>query len=344
MKKNVKIIIIALICAILVFDTLKINRLQNRIDNLDRSINNEMNVINNNIDSIYGNVHDMLEKEANQLAVSKWEYVDINIENRTAEIKCTIVPKTYKPDVTKATIRCNGLDYDLRYENNQYTTTINVPLFARNEISQVNMNDNGTIRTQEMDWILEPRYEVLPLSYAGMGGKATGKPGNGEYVWSPQYSVHINIEGKAIDYQIKSIDFVEVLDGKEISRTPIDLSQTGQSSYAEALKKNNQPVPEYVEQRANEVGNTNYQGPVQFLYYLDKEYHIKNGSMLEFYIDVVDGYGLRYRSFVECMAAKENQPDEERMEQKAGYVFAEPVIIFDEKGNRIFELEPDLFK
>ena len=66
--------------------------------------------------------------------------------------------------------------------------------------------------------------------------------------------------------------------------------------------------------------------------------------MLEFYIDVVDGYGLRYRSFVDCMAAKDNQPDEERMEQKAGYIFAEPVIIFDETGNRIFELEPDLFQ
>ena len=44
-------------------------------------------------------------------------------------------------------------------------------------------NDNGTIRTQEEDWVIEPRYEALLLSYAGMGGSATGKPGNDEYIW-----------------------------------------------------------------------------------------------------------------------------------------------------------------
>lgn len=339
MKNKTTTIIAIIACALLIFDSFKIMRMQNEIDNLRSNLNNETNAVSREISSIYANVQDMLDKEASQLSSAEWEYGNIDVEQRTAEIKCRVVPKVYNPESTKATIVCDGLEYDMQYENNQYVATIELPLFGKNEFSQVKLNDNGTIRTEELNWILEPRYEVLPLSYAGMGGKATGKPGNGEYVWSPQYSVHINIEGKAIDYQIKSIDFVEVLDGKESSRTPIDLSQAGQKSYVEALEKSNQPVPEYAAQSTN----ANYHESVQFLYYLDKEYHIKNGSMLEFYIDVVDGYGLRYRSFVDCMATKDNQPDEERMEQKAGYIFAEPVIIFDEAGNRIFELEPGLF-
>ena len=344
MKKNVLTIIAVVACALLAFDSIRIAGLKTEIDNLHSYVNNEISTVNSNINEVYGNVQDMLDKEANQLAISEWSYGEISVEKRTAQIICTMVPKVYTPGSTKLAITCDGKEYALDYSNNQYQTAIELPLFAQSEIAKVNMDDNGTIRTQELNWVIEPRYEVLPISYAGMGGSATGKPGMGEYIWSPQYAVNINIEGKK-EYQIKSVELVEVLDGKEINRTSVDLSREGQSTYKEAVRKSGQAVPDIPETRANEVGGTKYEGDLHFLYYLEEDFHIKNGSMLEFYVDVVDGYGLRYRSFVDCLAiTADGEPDDTRMEEKQGYSCAEPVLIFDAAGNKIFELESDLFQ
>lgn len=343
MKKNLSAFIAIIACVLLAFNTIKISTLQKEVDRLRSDLDDEIYTMNQNISDIYGDVQAMLEEEANQLAVSEWEYGEINVDNRTAEVICTVVPKVYTPDVTQAAIVCNGQEYVLTYANEKFTATIDLPLFDRNELNMVKLNDNGTIRTQELDWIIEPRYEALLLSYTGMGGSATGKPGNGEYIWSPEYGVTINIERKG-EFQLQSVELVEVLDGKEINRTPIDLSEEGQKAYQESLRKTGNPVPEFAS-RINEASGPSYEGSVHFIYYLDKDYHIPNGSMLELYVDVVDGNGLRYRSIAECLAVtSDGEPDDLRMEEKQMFSHAEAVLIFDEDGNVVYELEPDLFK
>lgn len=343
MKKNLSTIIAVAACVLLAFNSIKVIRLQEDLERLRSSMNNEIYTVNQNISSIYGDVQEMLEEEANQLAVSEWEYGDIHINSRSAEIICTVVPKVYTPEVTQAAIVCNGQEYALDYIDKQYTATIELPLFDRNEVSMVKLSDNGTIRTQKLDWIIEPRYEVLLLSYAGLGGSATSKLGKDEYIWLTEYAVTINIERKG-PFQVQSVELVEVLDGKEINRIPVDLSREGQEAYAEALLKTGKAVPEVVS-RGNEVTDMGFNGSANFVYFLDKDYHIPNGSMLELYVDVVDGNGLRYRSFVECMAVtKEGQLDELRMEEKQMYAFTEAIMIFDESGNVIYEMDPELFQ
>ena len=343
MKKNVSTIIAVIVCVILVFDTIRINRLQSEVNRLQSYLNSEINAVRRDNDSFYTYVQERLEKEADQLAVARWEYGEIDVEKRTAEVLCTIVPKTYDPAATKVSLTCNGTDYDLTYSNNCYTATIPLPLFGRNEITQVSMEDDGTIRTQETGWVIEPRYEVLPVIYAGMGGNASGWPKDGKYLWLPKYSVNINMECKT-EYQIRSVELVEILDGKEISRTPVDITPEGQNAYKESLRKSKVAIPE-TETRAQEVGGSYEAGDIHFIYCLDKAYEVEAGSMLEFFVDVTDGHGLRYRSFVDCLAIGENcQPDDLRMEGKQGYAFAEPVIIFDRDGNTLFEFAPELFR
>lgn len=343
MKMNLPTIIAIAACVLLVFNSIKVIRLQEELERLRSSMSDEIHTVNQNISSIYGDVQEMLEKEANQLAVSEGEYGDIHIDSRSAEIICTVVPKVHTPEVTQAAIVCNGQEYALTYTDEQYTAAIELPLFDRNEFSMVKLSDNGTIRTQELDWIIEPRYEALLLSYAGMGGSASGKPGKGEYIWSTEYAVTINIERKG-PFQVQSVELVEVLDGKEINRIPVNLSREGQEAYAEALQKTGEPVPEAASM-SNEITDIGFNGSANFIYFLDKDYHIPNGSLLEWYVDVVDGNGLRYRSFAECVAVtKDGQLDELRMEERQIYAFAEAILIFDESGNVIYEIDPKLFQ
>ena len=343
MKKNLSAVIAGIACVLLAFNSIKIIRLQEEIDRLRADMNDEIHMVSRNMDGIYGEVQDMLEEEADQLAISEWKYGDINIEERTAEIICTIVPKVYTPNHTQTAIVCNRQEYALPYTDGKYTASIEVPLFERSEANMVRLNDDGTIRTQELDWIIEPRYEALLLCHAGLGGSAAGKKGEGEYIWSPTGTVVIDIEGKR-EFQIQSAALVEVLDGKEVNRIPIDLSREGQEAYRDALSKTGEPVPEVASQAVNHDGSI-HESIVHFLYCLDKDYSIPNGGMLELYVDVVEEMGFRYRSFVECMAVTaEGKIDDLRMEEKQMYAFAEAVMIFDETGKVIFELNPELFR
>lgn len=338
MKKNLSSIFTVIMCVLFVLSMLQINSLKQEVSRLRTELDNEMYMVNENISEIYRNVQDMLEEESNQLAVSEWKYGEINIEARTAEVICTVTPKVYTPETTQANLVCNGQEWAMTYDDGQYVVKMELPLFERNEIVQVKLDDEGTIRTQQLGWVIEPRYEVLLLSYASMGGSATGTPDGEEYVWSTEYTVNIDVERKG-EFEIRSVELVEVMDGKEIGRIPIDISAEGQKDYAKNFSKKGEAVPEAVTE-FGKADSTNYNGYVNFIYFLDRDYHIPNGSMLELYVDVVDGNGLRYRSLGECIAITEDgEHDEPRMEEKRLYICAEPVMIFDEEGNVIYELE-----
>ncbi len=343
MKKNISTIISVITCFMLVICLLQISSLKQEISSLSYRLDREMNTMNNNISGIYEEVEDMLEEESNQLTTSDWQYGEINVKTCTAEVICTVIPKVYSPEVTQTSVIYNGTEAALVYADGRYTATFEIPLFETTEFTQVKLTDNGTIRTQELDWHISPRYEALLTSYAGIRGSAKSKQGDNESVWSPEYTVNINIERKG-EFQLQFVELVEILDGEEIGCIPIDISDAGQQKYADEIAKTGETVPEHLSKNGK-ADSSSYEGRVDFFYFLDKDYHIPNGSILELYIDVVDGNGLRYRSLAQCYAVTEDgEPDELRMEKMNLYVHAEPVLIFDDDGNVVFDVDSSLFK
>jgi len=340
MKKNAPMIVSIICCVLLVISLFQISNLRQEVSSLRSRLSNELDRVNNSVSGIYTEVRSMLEEEANQLSVSEWEYDEIDIKNRTAEVLCTIVPKVHTPGTTQASLVYDGQEAPMTYDNGAYTASLKLPLFEESRISQVMLNDGGTIRTQELDWYIAPRYEALPTSYAGMSGSATGKPGATAYTWSVEYSVHINVEQKG-EFSVRSMELVEILDGEEIGRIPVDISDAGQQAYAEAVAKAGEAIPENVTSGSSK----DYNGSANFLYYLEKEYAIPNGSELAIFVDVVDGNGLRYRSFAEGMAIGEDgQPDHSRTDEMRMFDFAEPLWIFDETGAVIYTIEEEYFR
>lgn len=342
MTKRISTVVAIIACVLLAFNTIKIISLQEELDKLRSDVNDEIHTVNQNVSDIYDHVQAMLEEENNQLSVSDWEYGEITVDTRTAEITCTVIPKIYTPGVTQGSIVCNGREYALTYADGQYITTIELPLFETSQVTQVKLNDNGTIRTQELNWQIAPRYEVLLNSYVGMGGSASGKPGDNEYLWSTEYTVNIDIQCQG-KFQVQSVEVVEVLDGEEIGRIPVDISNEGQDAYYKAFVEKGEAVPKNF--NTVEKESPVYNGQMSFLYYLNEDYHIPNGSMLELYVDVIDGNGLRYRSFAEAVAVDSNgKLDDARAEEKRKYSFAEPVFIFDSDGTVLYEIDPSLFR
>ena len=235
MKKLV-LVINVLMCAALIFCVVQINDLQNQVNNLRSAINSVDRHLSNDMSYIYQNVQDMLEEESNQLTVSDWEFGNINVDERTAEIICTVVPKEYNPNTTEAKLISDSAEYLMGYADGKYTTKMNVPLFETTEIEQVALVDNGTIRTQELDWEIQPRYEALIQVFANNSGEGRGTYGSEAYTLKTNITIRINIEKKGT-FKVEKIDLVEVMDGKEVNRIKVDLSNDAQREYADEIPR-----------------------------------------------------------------------------------------------------------
>lgn len=345
MKKNPSLIVSVISCILVVICLIQISGLKSEISSLRSTVNHMSSQTSNDISNIYGTVRDMMEEQTNQLTSSDWAYGEIDIDGRSAEVVCTVVPKVYNPDVTKAALLCNGEEVPMEYSNGQYTATLSLPLFDENKIEQVLFNDEGTVRTQTLDWYINPRYEALLNVYTGISGGGSSTPSNGEVVLKKDQTVNIHLERKG-GFQLRSVEIVEILDGEEIARIPVDMTLEGQQEYAQAAAKRGDAIPEKV--MASEVpamsDDITYAGSEHFIYDMNKEYKVPYGGMLEIYVDVVDGYGLRYRSFVDCNAFTENgEPDELREEELRLFAHGEPIYIFDEDGDVLFEVDKERF-
>lgn len=337
MKKLTKLINI-LICGVLIFGMYKISDLQHQVDNLRNSINNVDRHLRNDMNNIYSNVNNMLEEESNQLTTNKWEYNSIDIENKTAKISAIIIPKEFNPRVTKVKILNDNKEYSLDYINGEYVANIDIPLFDTTEFNQVQLYDNGTIRTQNLKWNINPRYEALVQTFVRFNGRSSTSYGK-EALWSPNGSINFDIEKKGT-FSIKTIELVEMMDGKEINRINVDITSAGQRKYAQELAKKGESMPEDLS------GDTSiYNGSANFIYPMKKEVKIPNGSEYVLYADIVDDNNLIHRSYIEYVpVTKDGNIDETKQEKFDMYRHSETHMILDENANILYEIDHDLFR
>ncbi|MBQ6895771.1 MAG: hypothetical protein IJN69_01000, partial [Oscillospiraceae bacterium] len=143
---------------LLVVCVVRIGWLENEMSNLRNTMNNEYHMIQNSIDAISSNVRYEMEQAANLLSDSGWNTDGLNIEDKTATFSCYVVPKEYNPQKTAATLICNGTAYPMILQNGRYTAEITIPIFEESTVNNVQFTEDGTIRTQQLDWYINPRY------------------------------------------------------------------------------------------------------------------------------------------------------------------------------------------
>lgn len=338
MKKMTKFINIVM-CGVLVFCTFKIIDLQDQIDNLRSNISSMDRNLRNDMNNIYGNVNNMLEEESNQLTTNNWKFESIDLENKTTKISCIILPKEFNPNITKLKILNESNEYSLDYIDGQYITNIDIPLFETTEFNQVQLNDNGTIRTQNLKWSISPRYEALIQTFVRFSGSTQSSLSKNEQEWNYNGKIEFDIEKKGT-FSIKNIELIESIDGKEVNRYLVDITAQGQKKYAEELAKKNQSIPE-------NLGNdsSSYDGTISFIYPYKKSLTIPNGSEFLLYAEITDENNLVHRTYLEYVPVKEDgYIDETKYEEFEMYRFTEAHMILDENGNVLYQIDESLFK
>jgi len=344
MKKHFPAFFSIAACILAGLCLLQLHDLEDRVRRLDMGLSNQTSQLLSSIGDIRAEVEERLEEEADILALSEWIYGEVDVEAETAEILCSIVPKEYSPDKTAVSLRFEDFTVPMQYENGRYTASAELPLFEETQTPWVLLEDDGVIRTQMLEWYISPRYEALPIVYAGNNGGWTWQSETDAALVKCDSTVEIFVDSR-MPFRIRSMEFVEVLNGEEIGRLPVDLSEEGQLAYQGAMIERGEAVPA-PEVTADEAPDTDdlYTGGQHFLYLWQKEYSIPNGGMLELYLDMVDGYGLRHRSYVDCIAvAEDGAPDHLRAELWIKHSYSEPRYIYDEGGELIFEIDEDRY-
>lgn len=281
----------------------KIVSLQNDIQNLKNNVNNAESMLQNSINSISSSVRYEMEQANNLLSDSGWNTSGMDMENKTATLYCYVVPKVYNPDKTVATIIHNGNEIPMTLENGRYITEIAVPLFENCTIENVQFKEDGTICTQQLNWSINPRYDMVPTLYANYSGESRQNYEGEKITRTYKGAVEIDFEHKGFVKEMEKIEVVLLVNGKE---------QWRHKPVIEEVHKD-----EYV---------TIYMADIEYSFDLNR------GDTVKMYTEVIDENGWKYLNILEdCTISEKGDPIHNRE-----YYHADAQI-HDADGNLLFD-------
>ena len=320
MKNHIPTGISIIACVLVIACLVQIADLKTRLSNVQNNLGNQISGIQSSINNIKGDIRDTMEEQASLLEDTNWTFEGTDMGARTATIRCVVTPKEYRPNDTAVILMCNDKEYPMALENAEYTAVLSLPLFDESVLSKVQIIDNGTVRTEALNWSIVPRFEFMPQVNANFAGGGTGSAKDGKFIFQREGDIEIHFYQNANNFSVQSITLYEYMDGAEIGKTDIPLNTIP------SPRKDGMPEP------ATRIYNESE--PVSDFYYpLNKTVEIPFGSTYEMYIEVVDNYGFHYRVWIAGSVIDNNGTPTEDLNpwpsQEAG--------IFDEHGTVLWE-------
>ena len=307
MKERLKNILLAINTLLLVICLVQISNLKVELKNMKSNTGSQLSSIQTNINNSYSYVEETLEKEASIVSNAEWEFGKMDIEARTIEVKAYVIPKEYQPDVTQAFFICGNEEVPAKYNNGKYEVTMEVPLFEDVSIPSVIFKENEMIRTESLDWIFNPRNELLPVVYAYNAGsvsfgKSKDKENTGTWIFSGD--LEIDIAARLMDeFEVEKIEIIRCIDEKEVERIDVMLNKM--------------------------VAHNRY------LYNWNPTYEIPYGSTQDIFAEVTMQCGLVYRALISCCGMDEHgNPIEDN-----GALGSMEASIYDTNGNLLYNVE-----
>ena len=252
------------LCILLVVCLVRIHELERQLERETGYLQSQIQSLEGTISNIYSNVDEQLEKEASQLADSGWELSNVDVDARKAVVECSVTPKVYENGVTRAFLICNGQEYEMKMKQGTFTAEIEAELFEVTAVSQVLLKDGERIRTEYLDWNINPREMLLPDMHASLNGtRSFGPMGKNYNTLNCDGEIEIHIDSKGDRTEIRSMKLLKVLDGEVLESRSVPADEDGQ--YMIAMKEKSE---------------------------------VPFGRRFELVAEAVDQYGLVYRTIV----------------------------------------------
>ena len=223
MKKHIPIICCVLSCLLTVLCLFRISALEDRLYSLQNSVSNMHSVLHDDIRNIATNVKNSVEEGNNLLSTSSYSLEDPNLKNGTVDLSCIVTLKEFEPDGTTAVLTCNDKEYPMNLKNGDFVAKFPVSIFDSSRVTEVSFSKDGVVRTQALDWYINPRDEFVPCLYASCSGTSTGSvSGANTFNWHKKGTLHVSVEQKGgLDYEVNSLDLIRVIDGEEVERSAL---------------------------------------------------------------------------------------------------------------------------
>ena len=307
MKERLKNILLIINTTLLIVCLVQMSNLKTDISNMRSNMGNQISNISTNINNSYSYIEEALEKEASIVSNAEWEFGNMDIEARTIEVKAYVIPKEYQPDVTQAFFICGDEEIPAEYNNGKYEVTMEVPLFEDVNIPSIIFKENEMIRTESLEWIFNPRNELLPFVYAyNLGsvgfGKSKDKENTGTWIFSGDLDIDIAAKDME-EFEVEKAEIIRYIDEKEVERIDINLSSMIDRT---RISHNWNPT-----------------------------FEIPYGSKHDIFVEVTMQCGLVYRAQISCCGMDEHgNPIEDN-----GALGSMEASIYDTEGNLLYSVE-----
>lgn len=303
MKDKIQTILNVAILIMLVLCFFKINTMQNELTNLRTAMHNMNSSVQNNIGAISNTVRNELEEANNLLSDSSWNTGGLNIEDSTAILACYVVPKVYNPDITDAALICNGKEVPMTLANGRYIAELTIPLFEETTISSVQFEEKGTIRTQQLNWMINPHYDMVPTAYIHYSGES-GHTYKGDNItrYYRGYA-EVDFEHKGFTGIMQDAELVTVINGEVVERNNPVMEETHGDEYA-----------------------SHYRTAIE------QSFNVQQGDTIEMYMTITDDNGWQYRAVLEDVTIGAKGELIENLEHRNA-----EADIYDANGKLLFE-------
>lgn len=295
MKPIVQKLLAAAAVLLLILCLYRIVALEDQLRMTENHLTNQVQQLRSDMNNLRYNIQSTLEEQASLLADHRWEYGEADMENQTVELHCSVTPKEFSAGSTTATLVTGEQEHPMELQNGSFVTTLDLPLLANESDWKVLFRNGNTVRTELLDWYLSPRYDYLPALHADISGSSYLNTNTKEKVsvYTRDQQIHIDIEA-TVPFGVQSAAIIEVLDGKEVKRTPITLNPG--TVYDEVEAASGLFTESEVSVAVSEDGTEVYDRTSYYYYdMLTDPIEIPFGSTLEIFVEVVDSYGLYHR-------------------------------------------------
>jgi len=169
MKEWMKRVFAAVLCIMLIISLVRIHSLEEKLERETGYLQSQIQSLESSINSIYHNVDQKLEEEASLLTFQDWNLASLDVQEKTASVEVSIIPKEYQAGMTEAVLQSGDREYGMTMKDGAYYAEIEVPLFDMTTVDAVVLRDSTYTRTEYLDWSIHPRY-VLPDVHASLSG------------------------------------------------------------------------------------------------------------------------------------------------------------------------------
>lgn len=312
MKKNWKEILLIINIVLLCVCLVQITELKTELQNMRTNTGTQISNILTNLNNSYSYIEETLEEQASIVSAAEWEFGEIDMQAGMVEVKAYMIPKEYQPDETQTVLLCGTEEVVAEYADGKYVATMKVPLYEEVNIPAVMFKENGTIRTESLDWFFVPRKELLPYVYANQYGTvqfgiSEAKENMATWTFSGDVEVDVKLTNQDM-FEIEAVELVRCIDGKEVER--FDITMDAMTSYN------------------------------SFSYNWNPSYEIPFGSVQEIYVDVKMSGDTVYRSQINyCRMDEQGNPIDD-----GGYWENIEAVIYDADGNLLYGVDEELYK